>query len=36
MKKIAITGAKGAIGSILRKGLSIYKITSLGLWDIIH
>lgn len=31
MKKIAITGAKGTIGTVLRKGLTDYKITSLDL-----
>jgi len=34
MKKIAITGAKGVIGSILRRGLSDYKITPIDLPEI--
>ncbi len=31
MKKIAITGSKGMIGSVLKKGLDNYKITPLDL-----
>ncbi len=34
MKNVAVTGAKGAIGTVLRKGLADYEITSIDLPEI--